>query len=83
MENTKEEIFKIVQGIIVDKSENNLFEINLESNITTDFDFDSLDIIELCMEIEKKFDISINDSYVETWDTVENIVDSVFGILNT
>jgi len=76
MENTKEQIFEKVQKIINDKNNIDLHEIKLESNVI-DLAMDSLDMVELCIEIEKEFDISVSDSYVENWNTVENIVNDI------
>lgn len=40
-----------------------------------DLDLDSLDKVELCMEIEKEFNLSIPDEELENFYTVRNIVE--------
>lgn len=48
-------------------------EVKPETNFHRDFALDSLDSIELCMKIEKEFNIAIADEYWETACTVEDI----------
>lgn len=43
----------------------------------SDIGMDSLDRIELVMELEDEFDLSISDDNVETWEVVDDIVKSV------
>lgn len=47
-------------------------EIKDESNLTMGLGFDELDLVELVIELEKKFDCSIPDSQ---WDNVKTISD--------
>ena len=68
------EIEKRVREIIVDKlcvSEN---EIKLESSFQNDLGADSLDTVELIMEFEKVFDVSISDDKAEKIQTVGDAV---------
>ena len=50
-------------------------EIRLESNLMTDLGADSLDAVELIMEIEDHFGISINEEDAQSLMTVGDIVD--------
>ena len=44
---------------------------------------DSLDVTEFVMELEEEFDgVTIEDSIVETWKTIGNVVDYVEGKLS-
>lgn len=53
-----------------------------ESNFREDLGLDSLDIVDLAMEIEKEFNISIPDSDIEKILTVEGLINYVKGRLN-
>lgn len=63
-----------VKAIIVDKLGVDESEINLDSNFTNDLGADSLDTVELIMEFEKEFDISIPDEDAENISTVGSAV---------
>jgi len=56
--------------------------MNLESNLRNDLGADSLDEIEICMEVEKEFNISIPDSLMEQVKTVQDLYDTVEKVLN-
>ena len=55
------EISERVTAIIVDKLGVNEAEVKPEAAFTTDLGADSLDTVELIMEFEKAFDITIPD----------------------
>jgi acyl carrier protein len=70
MSDIKEKVINIiVEKLGVDKS-----EINDDSNFTNDLGADSLDTVELIMEFEKEFDISIPDEEAENIQTVGNAI---------
>ncbi len=69
------EIANKVIKIIVDKLGVDETEVTREANFTVDLDADSLDTVELIMEFEKEFDISIPDEEAETIQTVGNAID--------
>ena len=54
--------------------------IKLESKIVDDLNADSLDVVELVMALEEKFDIEIPDSEAEKLITIQNVVDYVDSI---
>ena len=64
------EIESEVKAIIVDKLGVDEKEVTPEANFTNDLGADSLDTVELIMEFEKKFGISIPDSQAEKIATV-------------
>ena len=53
-----------VKAIIVDKLGVDENEVTNEASFTNDLGADSLDTVELIMEFEKEFNISIPDDYV-------------------
>jgi len=64
------EVAKKVKEIIVDKLGVELPEVTSEASFTNDLGADSLDTVELIMEFEKEFDISIPDDQAEKIQTV-------------
>ena len=59
-----------VKKIIVDKLGVDVAEVTPEASFTNDLGADSLDTVELIMEFEKEFNISIPDEQAETITTV-------------
>lgn len=64
------EIAKRVQAIIVDKLGVDESEVTPEASFANDLGADSLDTVELIMEFEKEFGISIPDDKAESITTV-------------
>lgn len=52
-------------------------EVKGESSFITDFDGDSLDIIELVLTLEDKYGIEISEEVAEGLDTVQKVYDYV------
>ena len=67
---TREEIEKKVDEIIIDKLGIDESELNPDAVLSTDYQADSLDAVEICMELEKEFGIEIED---ECFDTVHTL----------
>ena len=63
-----------VKAIIVDKLGVDENEVVPEASFTNDLGADSLDTVELIMEFEKEFDISIPDEKAENIQTVGHAV---------
>ncbi len=63
-----------VKQIIIDKLGVDESEVTNEASFTNDLGADSLDTVELIMEFEKEFDISIPDEQAETILTVGQAV---------
>ena len=63
-----------VKAIIVDKLGVDENEVTVEASFTNDLGADSLDTVELIMEFEKEFDISIPDEQAENIQTVGHAV---------
>ncbi len=63
-----------VKQIIVDKLGVEASEVTPEASFTNDLGADSLDTVELIMEFEKEFNISIPDEQAETITTVGQAV---------
>jgi len=63
-----------VKAIIVDKLSVEESEVTNEASFTNDLGADSLDTVELIMEFEKEFGISIPDDQAEKIGTVGNAI---------
>lgn len=63
-----------VKKIIVDKLGADEKEVTNEASFTNDLGADSLDTVELIMEFEKEFNISIPDEQAETIITVGDAI---------
>ena len=68
------EIESKVKAIIVDKLGVDAAEVTNEANFTNDLGADSLDTVELIMEFEKEFGISIPDDQAATISTVGDAI---------
>ena len=68
------EIASRVKAIIVDKLGVEESEVTPEASFTNDLGADSLDTVELIMEFEKEFGISIPDDQAEKITTVGDAV---------
>jgi acyl carrier protein len=68
------EIAEKVRAIIIDKLGVEESEVTPEASFTNDLGADSLDTVELIMEFEKEFNISIPDEQAETITTVGQAV---------
>ena len=64
------EIAESVKKIIVDKLGVDEADVTPEASFTNDLGADSLDTVELIMEFEREFDISIPDEKAEAITTV-------------
>lgn len=64
------DIAQKVKSIIIDKLGVEESEVNPEASFTNDLGADSLDTVELIMEFEKEFNISIPDDQAENIATV-------------
>lgn len=71
------EIKSKVTSIIVDKLGVSEDEVTIEASFTNDLGADSLDTVELIMEFEKEFNMSIPDEDAEKILTVGAAVDYV------
>lgn len=56
-------------------------DINLESRLLEDLNLDSLDCVELAMDLENAFDCRIDDDRLGEAKTVREVVDLVTGIV--
>jgi len=68
------EVVERVTKIIVDRLGVDESEVKLESSFKDDLGADSLDVVELVMELEDEFDMEISDEEAEKIATVNDAV---------
>jgi acyl carrier protein len=75
-----EEIEDKVFTIVSEQMAINKAEINRETSFVNDLNADSLDIVELVMEFEDNFDMSIPDEEAEKIKTVGQAIDYIVSL---
>jgi acyl carrier protein len=70
-------VFEKVREIISEKLNVDPDEIKLESSIVDDLGADSIDLIELIMNLEEEYGISISDEEAVKLKTVGDVVDFI------
>ncbi|MEN6327342.1 MAG: acyl carrier protein [Syntrophomonas sp.] len=68
-------VFEDVRKIIVEIKDIPEEEIQLSSNFAEDLEADSLDIVEMLMLLEEKYNIHIPEEEAEKLKTVQDLVD--------
>ncbi len=74
---SREEIYEQVKGVLVQQLGIEESEITEEASFQEDLDADSLDLVELIMELEDEFGVKISDEDAEGIQTVGQAVDYI------
>ena len=72
-----EEIFNEVKEIIVDQLGVETDKVTMEASFIDDLGADSLDIVELIMALEEKYDTEIADEVAEKMVSVKDVVEYI------
>ena len=72
-----EEIFNEVKDIIVEQLGVEVDKVTMEASFIDDLGADSLDIVELIMALEEKYDTEIADEVAEKMVTVKDVVEYI------
>ena len=73
-------VFDDVVDVVVEQLSVPIENVKMESNIIEDLGADSLDVVELVMALEEKFDVEIPDSDAEKLKTIADVVTFVEGL---
>jgi acyl carrier protein len=76
---TQEEVFEQVKGILSQQLGVDEQVVTIESSFQEDLDADSLDLVELIMELEDQFGVKISDEEAQKIGTVGQAVDFVLA----
>jgi acyl carrier protein len=71
------DVLERVKNIIVDRLDVDAGEVTLEASFKDDLGADSLDVVELVMELEDEFDMEIADEDAEKISTVGDAVNYI------
>jgi acyl carrier protein len=74
---TREEIYAQVKDVLVEQLGIEESEITEEASFQEDLDADSLDLVELIMELEDQFGVKISDDDAQQIQTVGQAVDYI------
>jgi acyl carrier protein len=74
---SRDEIYSQVKTVLVEQLGIDEDEITEEASFQEDLDADSLDLVELIMELEDQFEIKISDEDAQSIQTVGNAVDYI------
>lgn len=78
IEKRKQAIFEKLKPIIVDRLAVEEDEVTMDKTLR-DLSADSLDSVELIMEVEKQYNIAIPDEDTEKLTNIQSIVDYIFN----
>ncbi|MDR0500563.1 MAG: acyl carrier protein [Coriobacteriales bacterium] len=75
-----DEVFAKVKKILVNGLKVDEGTVTLEASISEDLGADSLDAVELIMQLEEEFGVEIEPAKAEGLKTVQDIVDAVVSL---
>ena len=77
----KEEILYKVEDVVVDLLAIDRSIIKPETRLYEDLDFDSIDAIELILQLEEKYDEKISADKLKSARTIQDVVDCLYELL--
>lgn len=77
-----EEAEKVVRLALGENMGDDEAEAPLDASLLDDIGLDDLDRVEFVLTLEKRIGISIPDETVDSWDTLADVIDSVYELTN-
>ena len=74
---SREEILNSLTGVLRELMGDDDFEVSEEMSLVDDLDLDSLEIMELVMQIEDNFSITIGEDKMTEFALVKDVVDYI------
>ena len=78
---TKEQIFEELKNILIEELEIPENDINLDANLFTDLDLDSIDAVDIAVRMQKFTNKKLSPADFKQIKTVNDIVEAVYGLL--
>ncbi len=79
---TKDEIFKALTQIMIDLFELEESTIRMEARLFEDLDLDSIDAIDMIVEVQKITEHKIKPDDFQNVRTIEDIVNTVYAMIH-
>ncbi|PIE36964.1 MAG: acyl carrier protein [Gammaproteobacteria bacterium] len=79
--NSREEIFSVLSNLLVDLFEVDPADITLQANLYDDLDVDSIDAVDMVVELRKITGQKIDPDEFKSVRTVADVVDAVAGLV--
>ncbi len=73
-------VFDEVKAVVVEQLSVSADAVKMESKIIEDLGADSLDVVELVMALEEKFEVEIPDSEAEKLISIADVVSYIDGL---
>ena len=70
---TQEEVYEKIKAVLVDEFEVDEDSINMEANLFTDLELDSLDAIDLMVTLDKELNIEIKTEEMQDMRTIQDV----------
>ena len=80
---TRDEILTKLTKILVDEFEIDESEITLQANMYTDLDLDSIDTVDLVINLQEIIGKKIDPETFKSVRTIESVVDAIEELINT
>lgn len=78
---TKQDIFQVLQTLMVKEFELDAEQVQLDANLYEDLDLDSIDAVDLVVKLRELTGKKIEPDAFKAVRTVSNIVDEVYALI--
>ena len=78
----KQMIYEFICAFVDERTDGWITDIKHNDNLVDALGFDSIDLADLKIRLEKKFSIYIENGAVYEWKTVKDVVEDVYHLAN-